>query len=1031
MPRLHIEKVLQKELVRELTERGWDEGVGSKEAGRYDRKRALYTQDVLTWLKATESAEYAKVQAMHNGETDEKLLKRLSDVLEQRGTIDVLRNGFDYLNAHFPMCASKPNSTLNPSEAVRYDHVMLRVVQELEYSDNNEKRLDLGFFVNGIAVATSEMKTENTQTIDDAVRQYCEDRPPKDPKTKKEEPLLKWKRGAIVHFAISSREVRMTTKLEGPKTNFLPFNQGNHGGAGNPAESGINYMWEQVLNRDAFLDILGNFVCMETRKKIEGGEIVRKQTLLFPRYHQWDAVTKMVAAAKAEGAGQRYLIQHSAGSGKSNTIMWTAHRLANLHDAADKRVFDTTFVVTDRTVLDDQLADTVKQFDNKAGVIARIDGEKATKTAQLKDALGKGVPIIIVTIQTFPFVLDSIQGSQEWQGRKFAIIADEAHSSQTGTTAQKVRELLGVTDEEGDLTLDDDLAARAELMAHPKNLSYFAFTATPKPRTIEIFGRKGPDGKPAPFHSYTMRQAIEEGFILDVLQNYMTYEAAYRVATSEGENIVPKGETAKLIARMQQLHTYTIHQKIIVIVSHFRETIAKELNGHAKAMIVTDSREAAVRYKKQIDAHFAEMGYTNLKALVAFSGELSLDKDFPGTYRESTMNNIGGVDIPEAFDTDEYQVLIVAEKYQTGFDQPLLCGMYVDKKLEKLAAVQTLSRLNRTYKGPFGTKTAAFILDFVNDQERIKEAFLPYFETAEIDAPTDPNVVYDLAKTIDEFGVPHLYTANDIETFGNELFAQGKSDSQKQTALNNLIAPVADRYTERLRKAQDEGDSEEVSKGTIFRKNLTTFVRLYRFLSQIYNFESLDIAKREAFYEWLGRNIREKQTGERPDISGVQLTHFSLKKTFEGTIELAGKKMLETGDGAGSAVARVKSFAPLREVIDLMNEFFGSTITEENQIRMVAGVFERGTLDSTLAAQARNNPHEKFAIGDAASRIKTWMTETYLDAVDKNSENTRQMGEIKTILSEDDKFEAFSKAMIRALYDSLAKAPTPPGSNPG
>jgi type I restriction enzyme R subunit len=1027
MSRLHIEKVLQNELVQELTERGWDEGVGYKSASKYDTKRALYTEDVLTWLKTTEPGEYAKIKAMHNGEADEKLIKRLIDVLEQQGTISILRRGFDYLNAHFPMCAFPPNSDLNPSEAVRYRQNILRVAPELEYSEHNERRLDVGFFLNGIPVATAEMKTDNTQTIDDALRQYCEDRPPKDEKTKKDEPLLKWKRGAIVHFAISSSEVQMTTRLDGPKTVFLPFNRGNDGGAGNRPGSGINYMWEEVLTRDAWLNILGNFVCIETRKKAESGKIVRKETLLFPRYHQWDAVTKLVAAAREEGPGQRYLVQHSAGSGKSNTIMWLAHRLANLHNDADKKVFDSTFIVTDRTNLDDQLAETVKQFDNKAGLITRIGDESASKAQQLKDALDKGTPIIIVTLQTFPFVLDTLQGNEDWQKRNFAIIADEAHSSQAGATAQKVREMLGLTPEDGDITADDALAASMAQKANPKNISYFAFTATPKKRTIEIFGRKGLDGKPASFHVYTMRQAIEEGFILDVLEDYMTFETAFRLATSDGSAVVPKSDAAKVIRRYLDLHSYTIQQKIAVIVAHFRETVAKELSGHAKAMIVTASREAAIRYKIQIDKYLASEGFTDVKTLVAFSGEVSLSEDFPGTYRESAMNGIKE-EIPEAFDTNEYQVLIVAEKYQTGFDQPKLCAMYVDKKLEGLAAVQTLSRLNRTYNGPLGKKETAYVLDFINDRERIKEAFLPYYETAEIDTPTDPNAVYDLARKIDDFGIPRLYSEADIETFAQELFKQSKSDKQKQTTLNNLIAPVANRYMVRAKEARDDGDTQFEDEAKIFRKDLSTYVRLYRFLSQIYNFENLDIAKREAFYEWLARNIREKQTGERPDISSVQLTHFTIKETFRGQIRLDGNKMLEGGDGVGRKIARVKQYGPLQDVVDLMNEFFGGNTTEDNRITMIAGVFDRAISNETIQAQAKNNTLDKFMLGNINSMLKRFLTETYVEEADNNTENTRQLGEMRSVLSEEEKLKMFTDSMGRAVFDYLRESGGGPAS---
>ncbi|MFZ1123602.1 MAG: DEAD/DEAH box helicase family protein [Candidatus Baltobacteraceae bacterium] len=1021
MPKLHVEKTLQREIAEELLARGWIEGKGRKSDGNYDLKRALYAEDVLAWIKATEPSAYAKVQAMHNGDTDRKILDRLVEVIEKHGSIHVLRKGFDYVNAHFSMFATKPNSGLNPSEALRYTQNILRIVQELEYSEHNGNRLDFGFFLNGIPVATGELKTENTQTIDDAVRQYCEDRLPKDPKTKKDEPLLKPKRGAIVHFAISSKQVKMTTALAGAKTVFLPFNQGYNHGAGNPPETGTNYLWEQILARDTWLDILGNFVCVDKRSKFEDGKKVTKETLLFPRYHQWDAVTKLIESARRDGPGNRYLTQHSAGSGKSNTIMWLAHRLANLHDANDSKIFNTVFIVTDRTNLDDQLADTVKQFENTPGLIARIDGIKATKTEQLVAALTAGNPIVSVTLQTFPFVLAALKSGKDlpkaFARNTFAIIADEAHSSQTGANAQEVRKLLALSDDDGDLGLDDAIAAEMANNAIPRNVSYFAFTATPKKRTLEMFGRKGEDGKPIAFHTYTMRQAIEEGFILDVLQNYVTWKMAIKLSTDEGPKEVPKSETAKLIMRMVKLHSYTISQKIAVIVTHFRETVMPELDGHAKAMIVTDSREAAVRYKQQLDRYLDDEKITDVKALVAFSGDVTL-KELPDhPFTESNMNDLQGGDIPEAFDTNEYSVLIVAEKYQTGFDQPLLCAMYVDKKLENLTAVQTLSRLNRTYNGPFGKKERVFVLDFVNERDQINDAFLPYYEVAEIDTPTDPNAIYDLKQKIDDYGMPGVFTEADIEQFAVELFNQEWSKQQKQTRLNNLIGPVAQRYVERLTAAKVAADDEAIAAAEIFRKDLSTFVRLFRFLAQIYNFENVALAKREQFYEWLGRGIRERQTGERPDISSVELVKVTLKKTSEGAISLLdGKALIGGGDGGGGRVARIKEYGPLQEVIDLMNEFFGDVATEETRLTMLAGIFEKSAEDQKLAAQAKNNSLEKFTLGSIKDELKRHMTETYVEEVEKHAESTRQMTEMRGMLSEEEKFDQFSRAMAKALY---------------
>ena len=1018
MPGMHDERTLHNEILAELERHGWVRGEGSKAAGKYDPKRALYTEDVIAWLKTTQPQEWAKAQAMHNGDTTAKVLGRLVTTLQQQSTIQILRDGFKYVNASFDMCAFIPNSGLNPAELARTDKVILRVVPELEYSEYNGNRLDLAFFVNGIAVGTAELKTENTQTIGDAVNQYRFDRPPVDPKTKKPEPLLTWKRGAIVHFAVSSNEVRMTTRLEGRRTHFLPFNRGNHGGAGNPPEQGINYLWEEILDRSTWLDILAHFICIERKEKVVDGKKQRSETILFPRYHQWDAVTKLVDAAKEEGVGHNYLIQHSAGSGKSNSIMWLAHRLSVLHDANDKKIFDSVLVLTDRTVLDDQLAEAVHQFKSAPGVIARIDGRGDSKSSQLTEALNKSAPIITVTLQTIPFVLEQLQEAPEWRGRTFAIIADEAHSSQSGTTANAVRDVLGLGPEDGDVGLDDELAATMRKRAKHQNLSYFAFTATPKTKTIEIFGRTGPAGKPEPFHIYSMRQAIEEEFIVDVLQNYTTYSMAYKVtAAAEKDRDVPKSEAAALIARMVRLHSYTIGQKVAIIVEHFRETVGPLLSGHGKAMIVTDSREAAVRYMNQTNAYIKERGYNHIHALVAFSGEISVD-GVP--YTESRMNKVGSNEIADEFDSERYQVLIVAEKFQTGFDQPLLCGMYVDKKLEGLAAVQTLSRLNRSYHGPFGDKTTTYILDFVNDAETIRDAFLPYFETAEIDQPSDPNKIHDLIHTIDIYGMPHLYVEADIDRFVEELYAQSHGE-KRQTAINAIIDPIRDRFLKRVAEAKEAKDGQAVEEADLFRKNLKSFGRTFTFLSQLFDFEDVSIAKREQFYQWLSRAIRSKETGERVDLSDVDLSHLNLKKGDTVAIKLDGKTPLHTPGDVGTGVARPKDYGPLSEVIRVMNDLFGSEVSEANLVTMARGVYAKAIDDPTLVAQARNNTREKFRLGDLPDRAMAYIADTYLEVVEKNDEDNRQLELIKTLFDDKDKSKPFVEAIGDAVYDALTR----------
>ena len=721
------EKTYEVELVRELRSRGWLEGKDEK----YDRDMALYPEDVFGWIEDSQPKEYAKVTGAANGNGERLLLERLSKTIQENGTLAVLRNGFKRINARFDMCAFMPNQGMNTETLERHTKVRCRVVRQVHYSTINGNSIDVVLFVNGIPVATLELKTDFTQTVQDAIDQYRNDRLAKDPKTGHIEPLLLQRRGAVVHFAVSTDEVHMTTALAGRSTAFLPFNLGEDGGAGNPPNPAgykISYLWERVLAREPWLNILDRFAYSEKTDEIVSGRKVETEHVIFPRYHQWDAVTKLIDAALVEGPGHNYLVEHSAGSGKSKTIMWLAHRLSNLHNEHDEKVFDSVIVVTDRTVLDDQLQRQIVQAEHKTGVVKRI-GSEGPKSTQLRDALVNRTPIIIVTLQTFPPALKFIAEMPSLAGRSFAIIADEAHSSQTGEAAKKVRELLGITEEspgEGEdeeLSAEDVLLAAMARRAEAKNISYFAFTATPKPKTLDIFGRLDAAGHKAAFHEYWMKQAIEEGFILDVLQNYTTYRFLYRLAIRDeksGEFVVPKSETAKLIARWEKLHPSNVAQKVQIIVEHFRESVKPLINGKAKAMIVCGSRKAAVKYKLAVDKYAKEKGYHDIQALVAFSGEVTDVDEAPGqSFTENSMNQLRKESIPEAFKGDSFQVLIVAEKFQTGFDQPLLVAMYVDKKLAGINAVQTLSRLNRIYERDGVKKTATYVLDFEREQAKI------------------------------------------------------------------------------------------------------------------------------------------------------------------------------------------------------------------------------------------------------------------------------------------------------------------------
>ena len=787
------EFIFQNDIVNHLVANGWLLG----KSENYNRELALYPEDLLGFVQETQHEQWQKFCTLYPNNPEQKFLERVATQLNKAdpnaankemrtfGTLGVLRHQLRDRGTRFSLCQFKPEHDLNPDTLARYQKNRLRVVPELVYSpwaseahwaQNGTKakawRIDLVLFVNGLPVATLELKSEFKQAVQNAIKQYKTTRHPVDPATKKPEPLLTFKRGALVHFAVSQYEVYMATRLEGNETFFLPFNKGTKGGgAGNDVPEDVNqyatdYLWNEVLLPDNLLNILARFVHLQIEEKEDWeGRKFKKETLVFPRYHQWDVVNKLVGAARSEGPGHKYLIQHSAGSGKSNSIAWTAHQLSSLYDASGNKQFDSVIIVTDRTVLDAQLQETIYQFEHVDGVVGRINNKEGdgSKSEKLAAALESSQPIIIVTIQTFPFVLKAIENSVSLKARHYAVIADEAHSSQSGSTARQLKEVLMI-DAKGDdeeLTTEDILDAAVASRRASNNLSYFAFTATPKTKTLELFGRL-PDpnqapskiNKPEAYHVYSMRQAIEEGFILDVLKNYTNYKVAYNLAMSiqaADQEVESKKAKVKL-NQWVRLHDYNIAQKVQVIVEHFKDNVMGLLNGQAKAMVVTSSRKEAVRYKLCFDKYIAEKGYQKIHAMVAFSGEVEFGDKDPNAvgligekFTEGNMNpNLKGRELRKAFDSDDYQVMIVANKFQTGFDQPKLCAMYVDKKLGGVECVQTLSRLNRTY--PTKEETGTFVLDFFNDSEDILASFQPYYQTAELADVSDPDLIFDLIR---------------------------------------------------------------------------------------------------------------------------------------------------------------------------------------------------------------------------------------------------------------------------------------------
>jgi type I restriction enzyme R subunit len=831
------------------------------------------------------------------------------------------------------------------------------------------------------------------QTWRNAITQYKNDREPTDL-------IFQFKKRTLVHFAVDTDEVYMTTRLSGRSTYFLPFNKGCGGGAGNPENPGgykTAYLWEEVLERHSFLDILARFIHLQIEEKRLGAKKAKRETMIFPRYHQLDCVRKIVADARERGTGTNYLVQHSAGSGKSNSIGWLAHRLASLYNEKDERVFDSTIVVTDRVVLDQQLQNTIYQFEHKQGVVQKID----INSTQLAEALGSGVPIVITTLQKFPFVTEKIG---DLPMRRYAVIVDEAHSSQGGETATELKGVLAgaaikeearaKAEEQGLPDYEEEILKTMAKRGHQPNISFFAFTATPKYKTLEVFGIPGPDGKPLPFHLYTMRQAIEEGFILDVLRNYTTYKTYFRLIKSIADDpTVEKRKAARALARFMSLHPHNIAQKTEVMVEHFCHFTMHKIGGKAKAMVVTSSRLHAVRYKQAFDKYIAEKGYTGIKTLVAFSGTV-IDPDVPGVeYTEVGMNNgIREKELPERFGTEEYQVLLVAEKYQTGFDQPLLHTMYVDKRLAGIQAVQTLSRLNRTHPG----KEDTFVLDFVNEPEEILDAFQPYYEQTLIGERADPSQLYELQAKLDGHQV---YYKAEVEEFCKVFYKPKQNHTPMDHArMNACIDPAVGRFIDLDEEVQEE-----------FRKTLIAFRNLYSFMSQVIPFQDSDLEKLYSYIRFLLTKLPRMDRGPVYNFDDeVALKFYRLQKISEGSIPLeeGGTHEVSGPTSVGTGVAR-KDEIELSKLIDILNERFGTEFKPGDQL-FFESIREDAVLDSNLRQAALANSMENFGYV-----FRKALEGLFIDRMDQNEEITAKF------MNEDQFREAVSQHLLKEVYESI------------
>jgi type I restriction enzyme R subunit len=1007
-----------------LTRGRWTSGSNAE----WDKERALFPAQVFAFIADTQSKLWAEMRTLHAAGLEELLLTTLVKELDAKGSLHVLRHGFKFYGKTFRLAYFKPAHGANFEVLEQFGKNRLTVTRQVPCHPGDNRTLDMVLAVNGLPVATIELKNPGTgQTWRNAVRQYKEDRDPR-------APLFEFKKRALVHFAADPDEVHMTTRLAGEKTHFLPFNRGSHPGqiicgAGNPQhESGYRtgYFWEDVLQFESFLDILGHFLFLEKKEEKQedgrgGHRIIVKEAMVFPRFHQLDGVRKLITTARAEGPGRNYLIQHSAGSGKTNSISWLSHRLASLHDANDAKVFDCIVVITDRQVLDRQLQDAIYQIEHAQGVVKAIDQD----SKQLAAALIDGTKIVITTLQKFPFVLrgllhaagaekqDEATAEQKaevakWEAeiskRRYAIIVDEAHSSQSGETARELKAILGSeakgeSDEEMP-DWEDRLNQVMQSRGRQPNLSFFAFTATPKGKTLELFGRKGTNGLPEAFHLYSMRQAIEEKFILDVVKNYTTYDTYYRLVKAiEDDPNLPKKKASRALAKFMSLHPHNIEQKTEVMVEHFRQKVRSHLGGRAKAMVVTSSRLHAVRYMQAFERYIAENQIPDIRPLVAFSGtvkdpETSLEYTEPGMNKDCvTGESISEKRLPERFGSPDYQVLLVANKYQTGFDQPQLCAMYVDKRLDGVQAVQTLSRLNRMIPG----KEIPFVLDFVNEAEDIYRAFKPYYDATSLQEASDPQKLESLKHELD---AAQVYFWSEVEAFARVFYKPVANQSTQDHAGMQLhLQPAVDRF-----KAMTDD-----AKRSEFREKLSGYVNVYSFMSQIMPWCDPSLEMLYSFGRFLLPHLPLDRDSERVKISDeVGLQYYRLQRIYAGEISLreGEPEGVKSPTDVGTGKAK-EAKVPLSEVIKVLNDRFGTNFTDEDRY-FFEQIREKATNNEQVVKLRRANPFDKFQLG-LRQLIENLMVERMADN-DK----------IVTRYMYDKEFgDAAFTVLSKAIYDSI------------
>lgn len=1020
------EKAFESYVAQMLLAKGWQQGSASE----WDKERAFFPRAITDFIAETQKELWKAMREQHADNLEPMLLAALVKELAIKGSLHVLRHGFKFYGKTFHLAYFQPAHGLNEEVMAQYQANRLTVTRQVPCHPGDHSTADLVFAVNGLPVATCELKNPGTgQNWRHAVKQYKNDRNPR-------APLFEFKQRALVHFAADPDEVHMATRLARGKTFFLPFNRGSHPGevecgAGNPQHASgyrTGYFWEEVLERESFFDILGHFIFIEKKdEKIDDGKggsrLVTKETMIFPRYHQLDATRRLIHAARNEGAGQNYLIQHSAGSGKTNSISWLSHRLASLHGTQDHKVFDCVIVITDRQVLDRQLQDAIYQIEHAQGVVKAIDQD----SKQLAEALVDGTRIVVTTLQKFPFVLrgllraagaDDVDAPDEaakaqakvWEAeigkRRYAVIVDEAHSSQTGETARELKAILGANsgnngdDEEADW--EDGLNQVMASRGRQQNLSFFAYTATPKGKTLELFGRVGASGKPEPFHLYSMRQAIEERFILDVLQNYTTYKTYFKLVKAvEEDPDMPKKKAARALAKFLVMHPTNIAQKIEVIVEHFRNHVRTHLGGRAKAMVVTSSRLQAVKYMEAFQGYIDEKGYADIRPLVAFSGTVH-DPESGLEYTEPGMNTdvvsgkpISEKQLPERFGSPDYQVLLVANKYQTGFDQPLLMAMYVDKRLDGVQAVQTLSRLNRMIPG----KETPFVLDFVNEAEDIYAAFKPYYDATSLQESSDPTQLEQMKHELDAFQVYHW---SEVKAFARIFYrTPNKQNPADHAHLQRHLQPAVDRF----KAIQDDEQRGE------FRDKLSGYVKVYSFLSQIIPYGDQDLEMLYSFGRFLLPHLPlERDTSTVKLGDEVSLQYYRLQRVYSGAIDL------KDGDGedygvksptdVGSSKAKEEK-APLSEIIEVLNDRFGTNFTEEDRL-FFEQIKEKAANTPEVVRLRQANPFDKFQLG-----LRQMLEDLMIQRMNENDKIVSRYMDDKTF--EDAAFAVLSKVIYETI----------------